>query len=170
MKSKTSLIIVALFLCLLVAFNYFKIMFNFTPSMPYGFYVKSNDETIKIGDYISLCLNKETQELGLRQGYLEHGNECNGSVALIKKVIAVPFQSVILDNKYISVSGLNINAATSSIDSQGRKLKSYPRGIYKLNCYWVLGDYDVKHSWDSRYWGCINKDQIITKVKPLLTF
>lgn len=138
--------------------------------MPYGFYKKINDLNIKHDDYVSFCLDKVHTEIGLKQGYLERGHTCNGSVPLIKKVIALPYQSVYLTNSYIKVDDSKINAVTSLYDSKSRLLTHMPGGTYKQNCYWVIGDKDVKHSWDSRYWGCISSKQIIAKVKPLLTW
>lgn len=159
------LFLVAVLVCVL-----FQVSFNFTSSMPAGIYVKDKSQNIKKGDYISLCLDKENTRIGLDNGYLESEYTCKDSVPLIKKVIALPFESVYLTDSFINVSGVRINAATSLYDSNHRILDHIPRGNYKQNCFWVLGDKDVKHSWDSRYWGCISSNQIIYKLKPLLTW
>ena len=140
--------------------------------MPYGLYTKEQYKNLLIshGDYILFCLNESYTAIGLKQGYLEPGFTCNGSMPLLKKVIALPFEMVVLTDSYISVSGVTIPAATSYFDSESRPLAVFPRGKYQKDCYWVMGDHNITHSWDSRYWGCISKNQIITNVKPLLTW
>lgn len=157
---------------MVLCFCYFKITLNLTSSMPYGFYAQSNNQLIRHDDYISFCLTAKYVKIGLEQGYLEPGYGCPGtnSKPLIKKVIGLPFESVELTDSRINVNGLQINAATKYVDSSNRPLTIFARGTYRQNCYWVIGDNDIKHSWDSRYWGCIAPNQIITKIKPLLTW
>ena len=53
-------------------------------------------------------------------------------------------------------------------DSSERVLNIYPRGKYlRTNGYWLIGT-DSPKSWDSRYWGFLNRQNIIFKLKPLL--
>ena len=146
---------------------YTNLLINVTPSIPYGIYLKSSDK-ISIDDYVSFCLASGFQELGLKRGYLEPGGACNGSTSLVKKVIALPYDKVTLSESQIIVSGKVLPYVTTSHDSLQRNLTAYPAGTYTDDCYWVVGDYDVKHSWDSRYYGCIQPQQIISKVKPIL--
>lgn len=166
MKNKyTILIIIFAFISLIVSSYKYKISLNITSSMPYGLYIKSSGK-IEKGDYILFCLLEAERNIGLVRGYLEPGKRCNGSIPLIKKVISLPGETVKLTDDSIIVSNQVLNYKTIYNDSQNRKLKVYPRGTYTKNCYWVVGDRDILHSWDSRYWGCIKTDQIITKLKP----
>ena len=167
-KKLISLSIIITVLAIMVI-SYSKLIINITPSLPYGIYIKSKDKII-VGDYVSFCLNDEYRSLGLARNYLEPGKACNGSTALIKKVIALPYDKITLGESQIIVSGKTLNYSTAHFDSQHRKLESYPHGTYTENCYWLIGDYDISHSWDSRYWGCIPPKQIITKIKPLFTW
>ena len=151
-------------------FLYFKISINFTSSMPYGVYAKSKPNLINHGDYVLICMDESATAIGLKNGYLETGKDCNGSMPLIKKVVAIPFQQIELTDSYLSVDGVKVPAATSYLDSNSRTLAIFPRGKYQRDCYWLLGDRDIAHSWDSRYWGCVAKGQIIAKVEPWLTW
>ena len=157
----TSTIIFGMILC------YTNLLINVTPSIPYGIYLKCGNK-INVGDYVSFCLAPELQKFGLQRGYLEPGKACNGSTSLVKKVIALPYDKVTLSESQIIVSGKVFHYATASHDSLQRSLKGYTAGTYTDDCYWVVGDYDVNHSWDSRYYGCIQPQQIISKVKPIL--
>ena len=167
MKNKRYLFLITIFLSLILIFNILKVNVNLTSSMPYGFYIKSSGK-IEKGDYVSLCLTKKYQQIGLQRGYIEPGNGCNGSIPLVKKVVSLPFESITLTDNDITVSGHKLAYKTLYTDSKYRPLSVYPRGTFKENCYWVVGDSDIAHSWDSRYWGCITEDQIITKLKPFL--
>lgn len=163
------LVIMSCFIGFLISYIKLGILFNFTASLPYGFYIKSIS-SIKEGDYIAFCLDKKNQELGLARKYLEPGSLCNGSSPLLKKVIALPMQQVILANDFIQIGDKKLPYKTLQYDSYNRVLFSYPKGAYKSNCYWLVGDNDTLHSWDSRYYGCINATQILYKIKPLLTW
>ncbi len=167
---KTLLLPIVITMLLVMVFIYNNIIINITPSLPYGIYIKSKDKNIKIGDYVSFCLNEKFKQIGLSRGYLEQGKACNGSIPLIKKVIAIPYDKVTLSKSQITISDKILNYSTAQYDSLNRKLDTYPEGSYIDNCYWLIGDYDISHSWDSRYWGCIPPQQIINKIKPLITW
>lgn len=167
--NKLPLITIATFVGAVLLFYAFGVIVNFTPSLPYGFYIKVNSK-INTGDYVAFCLPPEYQKIGLERKYLEVGKICNGSVPLVKKVIAVPYQQVTLADSYIIVDDKKLQFRTIKFDSNNRPLDSYPRGSYRLNCYWMIGSNDYLHSWDSRYWGCIALDRVLYKIKPLLTW
>gem|GEM_PF-3309728 len=124
---------------------------------------------IKRGDLVLVCLNNVYKKYGLERGYLIKGNKCDGIDPLIKRVIALPGDSVILHRDYIMVNNTKYPYATASHDSRGILLNSYPRQKYpNTNGYWLIGTHH-KNSWDSRYWGPVPRQQIVTTLKPLIT-
>lgn len=150
--------------------KYFGLIINITPSMPIGLYVKKDSDTIKRQDVVAICLAEPYKSLGLRLNYLIRGKACENSAPLIKQIIAVPKDDVRLADDYIAVNHHIYAYKTQYVDSLNRKLDVYPRGIYlNTSYYWVIGTNDDK-SWDSRYWGPIKEQQILSILKPILTF
>lgn len=166
-QSKLYLILPAIFLILILAFHYFGMIVNLSSSMPIGLYRKSSGN-ITNNDYVALCLDSHNTQLGISRGYLEKGTTCNGSVPLIKKVIALPNESITLSKNYIITNHHQYNLKTLDFDNINRQLGSIKPGKYQQDCYWLIGDDDFTNSWDSRYWGCIKKSQILYMVVPLI--
>jgi len=138
---------------------------NITPSMPLGLYIKQSGD-IKPGDIVAVCLTESERNFGLQRHYITKGNRCSGADPLNKKIMAVPGDKVILADEYIKINQQKYFYPTKYRDSQKRPLKVYPRGEYQHG-YWIIGTND-KSSWDSRYFGPIEKAQILEKLRPLL--
>jgi conjugative transfer signal peptidase TraF len=169
LKRKYPLFVSIAFLGVMFSCYFLGMEINVTPSMARGLYVRAYGP-IHRGDIISFCLKNPYKTLGLRNLYLEQGRRCGGSAPLIKQVIAMPGDDIILSNQYIEINEVKYFYKTQRIDSIGRKLDAYPRGYYPhIDGYWVIGT-NALNSWDSRYWGAINKNQILYKLKPLLTW
>lgn len=169
LRKKYPLLVSAIFLGIVLSCYLIGLEINVTPSMKKGLYVRTYGILSK-GNIISFCLGEPYKTLGLKNLYLEAGRKCGGANPLIKIVIAVPGDNVTLSDQYIEVNKTRYAYKTQYIDSIGRKLNVYPRGHYPhTNGYWVIGT-NANNSWDSRYWGAITKDQILCKLKPLLTW
>ena len=163
-------LIVSLASILLFIVVYQNLVFNITPSMPEGIYLKTHS-SIKRGSIVLVCLDKEQTQLGLARHYLIEGDKnCNNTVPLIKRVIAVPQDNVLLADDSVTVNGKKYPYPTFYQDSAHRPLPVYPRGEY-LNTtgYWLLGTTDA-HSWDSRYWGPVPQRALRQTLLPLLTW
>ncbi len=161
-------IIIALFSIGAVA-KYSGLIINITPSMKQGLYVKRQGD-VKRGDIVLVCLGEPYQTIGLQRLYLIKGRSCQGTDPLIKEVIAIPEDDIILTDNFIQVNHIKYHCSTYYRDSKGRPLVVYPRGLYKnTSGYWLIGNYDVK-SWDSRYWGPVSRKQILSVLRPLLTW
>ena len=149
---------------------YYSFIINITPSEPLGIYkIHQISEAAQIHrrDIVAVCLPSQYQDLGLKQGYLLSGIRCGKTAPLIKTVIAIPGDTVILKNNEITVNGKVLLYATKYIDSHGRKLEVFPRGVYKnVKTYWLIGTNDP-NSWDSRYWGGVEQKQILFLIKPV---
>jgi conjugative transfer signal peptidase TraF len=139
---------------------------NLSPSEPVGIYKIIKSGEIKRGDIVAICLSKEWQDYGLQRHYLLPGIRCQGSAPLIKTVIAVPGDTVVLNDDKIVVNEKTFFYATQYFDSKHRPLKTLPRGDYKnIKGYFLIGTHDTE-SWDSRYWGFVNRSMIRFELKP----
>lgn len=168
-RRKYPLIATTAFLAVVITTQLLGVVINITPSMKEGVYTKAKGK-IETGDVVSFCLNNPYQQLGLERHYLESGHKCNGTDPLIKQVIAIPGDDVVLTDDAIEVDGVRYFYKTSHEDSFRRSLAVYPRGNYlNTSGYWLIGTHAM-NSWDSRYWGPISKDQILEKVRPVLTW
>lgn len=157
------------FLVLTILVYVFQLKINLTESIRVGVYAKSFG-AIHRGDLVALCLLDKDKQLGLAHHYLIPGMQCNGSMPLLKQVIAVPGDHVQLTADFIEVNGKRYVYVTELKDHLGQILNSYPKGDYlDSQGYWLVGNHSL-HSWDSRYWGPLPRSQILYKIRPLLTF
>jgi conjugative transfer signal peptidase TraF len=140
---------------------------NVTPSMKIGLYIKQEGE-IKRGDIVLVCLTEPYKTIGLHNQYIMQGSRCNGANSLIKEVVALPNDLVILTDSSLEINGKTYPYRTYYFDSKDRPLSVYPRGKYRKG-YWLIGT-NNDHSWDSRYFGPINKNQILCKLKAILVW
>lgn len=168
LKNKYPLVILLLLAVLWVVTENSILVLNLTPSMPRGLYVKEFSSEINRSDIVLVCLNDPYKNLGLAKGYLVKGKKCQGSDPLLKSVIAIPGDNVVLYDDYVMVNGVKLPYPTLSFDSKNRPLTPYPRKTYlNTSGYWLIGTHD-KRSWDSRYWGPVARQQIISKIKSLI--
>jgi conjugative transfer signal peptidase TraF len=166
-KNKKHLYLIGIFFILALLLRQF-IVINITPSMPKGVYFKKSSPLHR-GDIILFCLDQKYQQIGLEHHYLETGKYCNGASALIKEVVAVPGDEVTLLKNAIIVNRKRLEYQTQHQDSNHTPLSVFPRGNYTVNAFWVIGTHS-QLSWDSRYFGYIPRQQIISKLIPLITW
>lgn len=152
------------------------IIFTYTGSLPIGFYrIVANSGPVHRGNIVSFCLPGKVAEMGRQRGYLRRGFCANGSEALIKRVIAVPGDTVILADHFIVVNGVRINmaypASTEVIDKAHLPVYRFiQKGTYQAKGYWVYGFGDPLYSWDSRYYGGVPTGNITHRLVPLWLF
>lgn len=146
------------------------IRFNYTESMPIGFYKQTHETTIHDGDLVAVCLPNKIAEIGLKNHYLAHGSCNNRSTPVLKKVIAIPGDAVLLNNQFMTVDDISYPATRQYKDSHDLPVKKFiHNGSYKhIQIYWLYGANDPAHSWDSRYYGGVTRQHIIGVYKPLL--
>ncbi len=157
------------FIFLMFVYGKNKLIINTSPSIPLGIYaLEPISGQLKQNDLIAFCLNKKDQDFALSHGYILAGTRCNGSsTPLLKSIIAIPGDNVTLTNTEIIVNNKIYNYPTQQYDSMHRLLPSWPRDNYQNTLgFWVIGTNNIK-SWDSRYYGFINRSQIIYLLKPL---
>jgi conjugative transfer signal peptidase TraF len=135
-----------------------------------GIYIKRSGSIITRRDTVALCLTPAYADFAVKRGYLLKGGACPDSYPLIKKVVAVPGDTVILTDDAVRVNNVSYPYKTYYADSLHRPLFVYPRGIYINTAgYWVIGVNDPR-SWDSRYFGYISAAQIVSKVRRVASW
>ncbi len=150
------------------------IRINLTPSMPLGLYYFSSS-TPRRGDIVAVCLPENIASEGLKRHYLFYGHcHDNGtmhSMAVLKQVIAVPDDEVIVGNTEIMVNGQIYTAPQQATDSNDLPITHFiHKSFYNYTTgYWLYGQNDPVHSWDSRYYGVIPREDIIGVFKPFWT-
>ncbi|OFA15479.1 hypothetical protein A4U49_12480 [Acidithiobacillus ferrivorans] len=156
------------------------IMYNFTPSMPVGFYwIWRPHGSIKAGDVVLACVPLDTPAAreGLRRHYLPTQQfgalRCPGDVyPVVKPVAAVPGDTVTLSLAGVAVDHrLLPNTAIIQADPQDRPVRHMPLGAYRVpaSTFWLISGFN-RLSFDSRYWGPVPRADILRLAVPFLTF
>ena len=121
--------------------------FNPTPSLPKGIY-RIAPGTPEKGDLVSFCLAGQFAGLAFERGYLEPGSCPSGLRPLLKRLAALPGESV-------DPSAFPIR----SVDSQGRSISPVLMpGVVPPGMALVLADHPG--SFDSRYFGFVPLDRL----------
>lgn len=151
----------------LVFLFYHSFIINVSSSEPLGLYQIQRESSLHRGDIVAVCLSPSYQQEGLGRGYLLPGIRCHGAAPLIKTVVSIPGDTVILTRTEIRINGKNFPCVTKVYDSHGFTLQTVRRGVYKNSQqYWLIGTNDV-NSWDSRYWGGVERTQILYRLKHM---
>ena len=130
--------------------------FNPTPSLPKGVYRIVSGAPEK-NDFVSFCLEGEFAELALERGYLEPGSCRSGLRPLLKRLAALPGDSV---DPY--------SLPICAVDSHGRPISpALAPGVVPPGMALVLADHPG--SFDSRYFGFVPLESL-QRVKPVFLF
>lgn len=130
--------------------------FNPTPSLPMGIYRLVPGLPEK-NDLVSFCLEGEFAKLALECGYLEPGSCPSGLRPLLKRLVALPGDSV-------DPSASPIR----SVDSHGRSISPVLMpGVVPPGMALVLANHPG--SFDSRYFGFVPLESL-QRVEPVFIF
>lgn len=130
--------------------------FNPTPSLPKGVY-RIVPGTPEKNELVSFCLEGAFAELALERGYLEPGSCPSGLRPLLKRLAALPGDSV--DPSAFPMC---------SVDSHGRSMPpALVPGVVPPGMVLVLSDHPG--SFDSRYFGFVPLDSL-QRVEPVFIF
>ncbi len=172
LKQNWRLVVAVLVVIMLLALmGIFHMRFNVTPSMPIGFYYQvSHPGILKRGQTVEVCLPKIIGEQGLQRGYLNKGSCAGGFEPVIKELIAIPGDEIKINHEGIFVNKIFYRAPFIQLDMNGQPMSSYPiKSIKSTNQYWLYGANDPEYSWDSRFYGGINRENIQGVIRPFLT-
>ena len=164
-------------------------VFNISESLPIGIYQKLEDKNFQKGDLVILDIPKERMDFMISRGYID-GNILKTMLKRIEGVEGETFKVLTVEelkgslfsenNEFssIEISSLpkkflikenKILGSISNFDSRGRQLPQIKSPlILNKDEFFVMGESD--NSFDSRYFGKIKKEEILYKVKPILTF
>lgn len=145
---------------------------NATKSIPVGLYWTSGDPVEK-GAYVLFCppLAGVFTEAKLR-GYIGAGF-CPGDYGyMMKRVLAAKDDAVSVADDGVRVNGeLLPFSAPRKFDAGGRPMPRFQSDRYTLGNAEVLLMSDVSDtSFDSRYFGPVNRSQIQTVIHPVITW
>ena len=144
---------------------------NTTPSLPVGLY-RIVDEPVSKGAYVAFCPpQSDVFDWAVTRGYINSGNCPGGTGQLLKRVHAVAGDTVLIDETGITVNGQWLpNSAPLSTDAYGAILPQYRfNAALGESEYLLLSDLNP-HSFDARYFGVIDRAQIVHVVRPVFTF
>ena len=145
---------------------------NTTKSIPVGLYWTSSAPVEK-GAYVLFC----PPQLGVfddakERGYIGAGFCQGGYGYMMKRVLAAKDDAVAVADDGVRVNGeLLPLSAPIKADKAGRPLPRYQSNSYSLGNSEVLLMSDVSAtSFDGRYFGPINRSQIKTVIRPVITW
>lgn len=141
------------------------IVYNYTNSIPKGFYYLYNDvdiSSIKKGDLIVFGIPLDVKGIVIERNWL------NENDTLTKPVTAIYGDFVCTDDGMVRVNNISYKNI-EKYDSNGRNMPKYEYcDLVKEGDIFVF----IKNSksFDSRYYGPINISEVIAKAKPLWIF
>lgn len=171
MKFKRVLIFVIVSLVLtgwaiyLLGFRY-----NFTPSFARGFYqIEDTTPPFEHGQLVIFCPpDSPAFRLAGEREYIARGLCGGGNFRpLIKRVIAVEGDKVVISKEDVHVNGARVaNSTIMTADSKGRPITAFEGGLVPEGSLFLMSD-ENPNSYDGRYFGFIEQEQIIGTIKPL---
>ena len=141
---------------------------NASPSLPVGLYIVTSDEKAKLAEF---CPVEPFASFAAARGYRGSGNCPDGAAPLMKPVVATSGDVVEVSGHGIAVNGIAIpNTAPKIADTKNRPMYPWPSGRYMVSpeSVWVASSYNER-SFDSRYFGPIERKGIRRYLRPFLT-
>ena len=143
---------------------------NTTPSLPVGLY-RIVDEPVSKDAYVAFCPpQSDVFDWAIARGYINPGDCPGGYGQLLKRVHAVAGDTVLIDQSGITVNGeLLPNSAPIHSDAHGAALPQYRfNAVLGESEFLLLSDLNP-HSFDARYFGVIERTQMVHVVRPVVT-
>jgi conjugative transfer signal peptidase TraF len=165
---RLALLVFAILIGLFQICAWIGIRLNASPSLPIGLYVVSDSGRANL---VEFCPAEPFATLAMARGYRDGGTCYDGGAPLMKPVVAKAGDMVELTRKGLAVNGTLVpNTAPLERDTRGRPLTPWPYGRYVVTreTVWVASSYNAR-SFDSRYFGPIDRASIRSHVRPLVT-
>ena len=137
-----------------------RFVWNASESVPLGLYRVQPADTLAVTDLVVAAPPEPLATFLAQRTYLPLG------VPLIKRVLALPGQSVCREDLLISVDGIAMGTELA-LDRRGRTLPNWRgcRAIAQGEVF--LMNWDEPASLDGRYFGPISSSSIIGRAEPL---
>lgn len=143
---------------------------NLTKSLPLGLYRIEHGAPTR-GALVLACLPPIIAAFAHKRGYVARGGRCSGgTVPIGKAVMAVPGDTVIVTAAGVQVNGEAVpNSRPLVRDRHGRPILAPPLGIHHVDegQRWLFAT--SPRSFDSRYFGPISEQYILTVMRPVWT-
>lgn len=132
--------------------RHYAVGINVTPSLPYRFIAitKGFDESEL----------KKNEIIGFSFGFDSPYDNYKKGAFFAKRLACMPGDELTTEGRVHYCNGFPLGSALL-FDSKGKPVKEFfdYNGTVPLGKYYVQGDHS--HSYDSRYWGFVDKEQII---------
>ena len=135
-----------------------RLIWNATPSAPIGLYLVKYKVPV-IGDYVLVNASGDAKKLIDERDYLPP------DTPLVKRVAALSGAEICRENAKIYIDGVHV-ADAFAVDSSGRDMPAWS-GCFTLQSDELFLLNDHERSLDGRYFGAMNKAQIIGVARPL---
>ena len=140
-----------------------RLVFNPSESAPRGFYFTAPVAALRRGDLVLVTLPSDVAKLAADRGYLPR------SVPALKRIAAMPGQSVCARDSGIYISGDRV-AETLAVDGKRRELRAWNGCRELLEGELFLLNPSAKSSFDSRYFGPLDRSFVRARAVPLWTW
>lgn len=167
---KIYLPIIIFFMALNYGVNFFE--FNATKSLPRGFYLKVK-KTLNKNSIVVFCPPyNDFLKFAKKKGYWQNLNKsCGYTPKYMKKIIGVPGDNITITLQGVFANNIKIKNSEPVLKILSDKIfKNYEKEIQLKNDEYFLMSDSNQHSFDSRYFGSIKKNQIKNEVKPILVW
>jgi len=155
---------------LILVFGRLGFRLNTTASVPTGIYRLTDKDH---GNYVTFCPAEAESRMMNERGYRPRGAGCSdGYEPLLKPLASKAGDIVAIGVHGITVNGrLLNNTIAKRQDGKYQPLPVLPLGNYivKEGTVWALSTYNA-NSYDSRYFGAIPVERIISYAKPIFLF
>lgn len=162
--------IFALALCGNIALTHCRAWINISDSLPYGIYqTTAQHDPYAKGDLVLSCVPELYAHFAFDRGYIASG-KCSAKTAPVGKYIAaVPGDQVVINHEGVFVNGtLQVNSRPVLRDGAGQNLT-----VREMNAVLQPGEYILlnpkANSFDSRYFGIVREELLLSKLQALLT-
>lgn len=144
---------------------------NTTPSIPVGVYRLTNDPLSK-GAYVLFCPPPAPVfDMAKDRGYLSAGFCPGGYGHLMKKILAAENDVVAIGEDGVHINGQLLPlSAPFLVDGAGRGLPQYEASFVLGSTELLLMSDSNRGSFDGRYFGSINRQQIEGVLHPIFTW
>jgi conjugative transfer signal peptidase TraF len=133
---------------------------------------RAESEAPQRGDLVVACLPPPIAQWGWARGYLAGGSCSNGIEPVVKKLGALPGDTVGIFPSFVVVNGVRYpNSQTAPLDSHSRPLPHVAWGVRQVRDgeIWLFGFNDWR-SWDSRYFGPVPCTDVGGVLAPVVTW
>ena len=145
-------------------------LINTTRSYPRGLYLPLG-RAAHVGDLVAYCPGSSVANFGMARGYLDPGRCPSGSVPLIKRLAAAAGDQVAIGPAGVMVDGKVLkNSRPLARDGLGRPLPQLRLSATLADGQVLLmSDYEAA-SFDSRYFGPLDRAGVLKTMRPVLTW